>query len=208
MSVKTSAQRLDVSAASASVWVRDIELTSEQRAALLRREQTGAHIGRAVAAEHRRAERRQWQESGRNRVCNADPMYAAGCMLYWAEGGKARNSVRFTNSDPDMVAFFVDFLRTSFDVPDERMRVWLNLFADHVAVQHDIEEFWLAILSLPRTCLTRSTVNVYSKYTKKKRLNRLAYGTCRVTVSDTRIVQTIYGSIQALGGAPRDAWLD
>jgi hypothetical protein len=51
-------------------------------------------------------------------------------------------------------------------------------------------------------------VNTYSKYSQKKRQNRLDYGTVRVTVHDTRIVQTIYGSLEELAGIPRDAWLD
>jgi hypothetical protein len=28
-------------------------------------------------------------------------------MLYWAEGEKNRNALRFYNSDPEMVRFFV-----------------------------------------------------------------------------------------------------
>ena len=36
----------------------------------------------------------------------------------------------------------------------------------------------------------------------------MSYGTCELTVKSTRIVQTIYGSIQELGGFDRPAWLD
>jgi hypothetical protein len=34
----------------------------------------------------------------------------AGCMLYWAEGAKARNAVKFSNSDPRMLVLFRRFL--------------------------------------------------------------------------------------------------
>jgi hypothetical protein len=51
-------------------------------------------------------------------------------------------------------------------------------------------------------------VNVHSKYSKKKRQNKLPYGTCRVTVSRARIVQSIYGAIQEIGGFTREAWLE
>ena len=129
-------------------------------------------------------------------------------MLFWAEGSRKRNSVHFSNSDPEMVRFFVSFLRTYYGVDDERFRVWCNLFADHAERQHEIEQFWLDLLALPRTALTQSTVNVYSKHTKKKRTNKLPYGTCRVTVFDTRLVQSLYGAIQEYAGFTRDAWLD
>lgn len=66
---------------------------------------------------------------------------------------------------------------------------------------------WLDVAQLSRDALRKSTVNVYSKYSKKKRQNRLPYGTCRVTVARTRVVQAIYGGIQELAGIEREAWL-
>jgi hypothetical protein len=70
-------------------------------------------------------------------------------MLYWAEGSKHRNTVTFVNSDPDMVAFFVDFLRAHFGVMNDRVRLTCNLFSDHAEHQRDVEDFWLALLRLP-----------------------------------------------------------
>ena len=51
-------------------------------------------------------------------------------------------------------------------------------------------------------------VNAYSKYSQKKRRDMLPYGTCKLTVHRTRIVQTIYGGIQEYGGFERPEWLD
>jgi hypothetical protein len=51
-------------------------------------------------------------------------------------------------------------------------------------------------------------VNVYSRQSKKKRTNRLPYGTVRVTVCRTRVVQSIFGSIQEYAGFEREAWLE
>jgi hypothetical protein len=41
-------------------------------------------------------------------------------MLYWAEGSRERNAIKFTNSDPEMLRFFMRFLRLSFAVPDRK----------------------------------------------------------------------------------------
>jgi hypothetical protein len=128
-------------------------------------------------------------------------------MLYWAEGSKGRNAVQFVNSDPEMVAYFGRFLRTYYGVADDQFRVDCNLFADHLERQREIEQFWLDTLGLPRRCLRKSTVNVYSKHSKKKRQNRLPYGTVRVCVHSTEIVQSIYGAIQEYGGFERPEWL-
>jgi len=43
-------------------------------------------------------------------------------MLYWAEGEKDRNALRFYNSDPEMVRFFVFFLKKYFDLRDEEIK--------------------------------------------------------------------------------------
>jgi hypothetical protein len=129
-------------------------------------------------------------------------------MLYWAEGAKHRNTARITNSDPELLVCFAAFLRRHFEVPSESMLVRCNLFADHVDDQRRIEEYWLRRLGLPPGSLRTSTVNTYSKYSQKKRINKLAYGTAALSVHSTRIVQTIYGSIQELGGFDRPEWLD
>jgi hypothetical protein len=81
-------------------------------------------------------------------------------------------------------------------------------FADHEARQHEIEEFWLRTVGLPRASLCKSTVNQCSRYSQKKRKNKLPFGTCRIVVHSTEIAQAIYGSIQELAGFDRPEWLD
>lgn len=131
-----------------------------------------------------------------------------GCMLYWTEGAKHRNQVRFCNSDPQMVLLFVQFLRSYFDVADDEIRVTCHLYADHVERQREVERFWLDLLGLPDSSLGKSIVNAYSKYSSRKRLNVLPYGTCRVVVSKTSVIQSIYGAIQQYACFDRPEWLD
>jgi len=106
-----------------------------------------------------------------------------------------------------MIRLFARFLRTCFSVPAQSCRLWCNLFADHAARVRELEDFWLAVAGLPRSCLARTTVNRYSGYTKRKRTNKLPYGTCRLTVHSTEIVQVLYGSIQELAGVEHPEWL-
>jgi hypothetical protein len=129
-------------------------------------------------------------------------------MLYWAEGARSRQRVQFVNSDPEMVRFFVGFLRDAFGLRPEKITLSCNLFADHEVRQREIEQFWLSVAGLPETSMRTSTVNRYSRYSKKKRTNKLPYGTCRITVHSTEIVQTIYGSIQEFAGFDRPEWID
>jgi AcrR family transcriptional regulator len=210
LSVREITRRLGVSKGSVSLWVRDVPLTDAQRARLQAANPRygGQNAGAATNARRARVARSAWQEEGRELARARGSDFAAGCMLYWAEGSKTRNVAQLSNSDPEVVRFFVDFLRRHFDVPDRDIRVTCNLFADHLPDQERIEQFWLDVLQLPPECLRKSIVNVYSKYSQKKRKNMLPYGTCRVSVHRTRLIQTIYGAIQEYGGFERPEWLD
>jgi hypothetical protein len=107
------ASRLDVALSSVSLWTRDIRLTDEQHARLrdanpIYNRQLRGQGGRRASA---RAARLSAQERGRALARRRDPNHLLGCMLYWAEGSKSRNSVIFCNSDPEMLRAFLAFLR-------------------------------------------------------------------------------------------------
>jgi hypothetical protein len=206
-SIREIEQQLGVARSSVSRWVSDIALTAQQRTELERRSGAGRLAGAAVNAERARQRRREWQEEGRRRARDGDASYVTGCMLYWGEGSKSRSSVELTNSDVPLVRVFADFLRNHFDVADETMRLRCNLFPDHAAHRRAIERHWLDALQLPEASLCESRINVYSKYSQKKRANSLPYGTVRLMVHSTRILQILYGSIQELGGFDRPEWL-
>lgn len=71
----------------------------------------------------------------------------------------------------------------------------------------EIEDWWVERLSLDRTSLCRSTVNTPPRASKGKH-RVLLYGTVRITVFSTAIIQSIYGAIQEYAGIDRPEWLD
>lgn len=107
---KRIASRIGVSASSVYAWTKDIELTEEQKSFNLRgpRGPQNPEVVRRRAeswAARCRAARLASQEDGRRAAREGDRLHQAGCMLYWAEGAKRRNTLQFTNSDPNMLAF-------------------------------------------------------------------------------------------------------
>lgn len=207
-SIKEIETHLGVARSSVSRWVRDVDLTGDQQLALAARSGYGRLRGAESIARSARDVRARHQQVGRRRVREEDPSYLAGCLLYWAEGTKNRSTVALSNSDVDLLRLFAGFLRLHFDVRDEQMRLHCHLFVDHVMRQQEIEQHWLVALDLPATCLRKTIVNVYSKYSTKKRKNKLPYGTAKLAVHSTAIAQTIFGSIQEYGGFERPEWLD
>lgn len=94
-------RRLGVARSSVSLWVREIELTDHQQEELNARGVSARSRGISV---YYRARRRTFQDEGRALARRAESLHAAGCMLFWAEGSRQRNSVHLTNSDPAMLA--------------------------------------------------------------------------------------------------------
>jgi transposase-like protein len=209
MPIRSIATRLGVSPSSVHAWTRDIELSPEQRDAI--RSSDSARRARAAGNRTMRSRARRVrmaaQEHGRRLARQQQPLHLTGCMLYWAEGSKRRNDVEFTNSDPDMMRIFVEFLRRCYGVAPDGVRLTLNVHLDNGLGLAEIEEWWLARLGLSRCCVGSHTVNSYSRASAQTRRS-LPYGTARIVVHSTFIVQSIYGAIQEYAGAERPEWVD
>jgi hypothetical protein len=203
--MKQIAAWLDVSPASVHLWTKDIQITEEQA-------QRNLQLSRERFAkrwvEINRERRRTWQEEGRARARHADPVHEAGCMLYWAEGAKHRNTLTFANSDRMMMRFFWRFLRDCFDVSPQRVTIRLNVYLGNGLALAEIENAWLDALDLPRSCLRGHTINHYPTSSSGQKKNRLPYGVCQLRLHSTPVLQHIYGAIQEYAGFDEPRWLD
>lgn len=205
MPVKQIAAKLGVSVSSVSLWTREIELTPEQRK---RNVDSAQEIRSKKWSEANRERRRRDQEQGRERAREGDLLHSSGCMLYWAEGGKERNSVILANSDPQMVRFIVRFLRECFGLQDRDLSIRLNVYLGNGRSLQDIEAYWLRILDLPSSALRTHTVNHFPTSSSGRKKDKLPYGVCTVVVHKTSVAQQIFGAIQEYGGFEEPRWLD
>jgi hypothetical protein len=129
-------------------------------------------------------------------------------MLYWAEGTKSRNTIKLVNSDVNLVRFFCRFLRESLGVPPDSFRVSLNVYMNNGLMIDEIEQYWLAALELPPSCLRKHTLDFKPTSSSGQRKHKLPYGVCTVAVECTRRVQHIYGAMQEHAGFDEPRWLD
>jgi hypothetical protein len=213
MPFKRIAARLGISVATAHLWTRDIELSTEQQERNLRGPrgpQNPEWIAARVASwiETSRNKRRVYQDEGRTRAREEDPLHIAGCMLYWAEGAKNRNQVKLCNSDRGMLVFFRRFLVTCFDVAPERFALSLHVYLGNGLTIRQIEGHWIEALELPRSCLRKHSINPLPTSSSGKKKNKLSYGVATLRLGSTRIVQHIYGAIQEYAGFDEPRWLD
>ncbi|RJR09562.1 hypothetical protein C4588_04755 [Candidatus Parcubacteria bacterium] len=204
LSIKTIAKHLNVSSSSVSLWVRDVKLTSNQIAHLKNREYIkGANSNK----EKWRRLRNAWQLEGRKMAKDPSALFITGCMLYWAEGRKSRSALALVNSDPALLKVFLNFLLKEMQVEQQNIRLQINCYTD-LHSQTEIETYWLDQLQLQRNSLLKTMVNAYPTSSKKKRRQKLEYGTCSIRVSSTQVLQKIYGAIQEISGFDNPTWVD
>jgi transposase-like protein len=197
-SISEIVREIGSSRGSVSVWVRDVVLTEDQMRCLASRSGSGQLIGSNANKDRALDKRLECQRIGREMVEGCDQEYAMGCMLFWAEGSKTKNSVIFTNCDEDMVAFFVRFMRRYFGCSDVDFTLKLNVYLDNGLSADDIERFWTKHLELPKECLRKS---LFRRGDGKG--GKYKYGVCTVGIYNTEIAQKIFGSIQELVGIER-----
>lgn len=201
-SVPRIAQEVGVSEGSVSLWTRDIKLSASQKAVLTKR-------SRGLWNEKWRQKwldkRKVYQEAGRQLAKQDNRLHLTGCMLYWAEGSKKRNTVNFANADIRMMKIFVKFLRKCYSIEPSEILISICCHLDHGLSLAEVENWWLRQLELPRSSIRKGIVVTKQS---KRRKKRLKYGVCSAWVHKTEVVQSIFGAIQEYGGFEDETWLD
>jgi predicted transcriptional regulator len=214
-SITAIAKQLHVAKSTVSLWVRDVELTPQQIENLLQNSRNSRKFisdlsrirGGRIYSENCRRERKGWQDEGRQLARKGDPEFVAGCMLYWGEGGKTVRSVaNMTNSDPDILVYFLCFVRKYYKVDETKLFATINCHLDYGLGYTEILEFWSNTLNIPTNQFWKPQIHQGVPRTKGKH-KRLKYGTCSVRISNVRIIQSILGAIQEIANVSKPEWL-
>lgn len=196
---------VNVSKGTLSLWLKNIELTEQQKETL--KQQCPIYNKYLHSSQLQKEKylkiRRQYQEEGRQQAKQGGDLHRMGCMLYWAEGSKDKNRLVFSNSDIDMMKLFIRFLREHYNVNNDDIIIRLNCYIDNSLTKENIIEFWLKELELNSSNLRKSVF----KSSKTNTFNKLTYGICYLSVSNTKIIQNIFGAIKEYANINDDRWL-
>lgn len=190
--------------------MRDIPLTAAQTQRLAEKKRNPAFYAQVSGAQANRLkahrQRAKYQEEGRIKARERDWLHTAGCMLYWGEGSKERNMCKITNADAGILILFRRFLSTYFDLKEAAFVVQIQCYLGQGLTQEEIENWWLKHLELTTDALRKTMVNTRPVSSQQKG-RKLLYGTCSLSVNNTRIVQHIYGAIQEYSGIDNPDWI-
>lgn len=129
-----------------------------------------------------------------NKISNRE-MFLCGLFLYWAEGGKTRNSgITLTNTNPLMLKFYLKWL-SMLKIPKDKLRIHLHLYSD-MNISKEIN-FWSKTLGISKKSFQKP-------YVKKSTINSLTYkngfghGTCSIVYDNKSISDYVLMGIKRI----------
>ena len=203
-SIKEIAKKLKVSKSSASIWCRDIKLNKKQQEYLEKKQLIGSYRGRLKGAETQKRKRLEEIESQRKEgieeVSNLSEgeFFTAGIALYWGEGFKAGGIAGFTNSDPKVILFMVEWFKKYCKVSDSDFICRVGINASHGERVKEVENYWSNLTKIPLSQFTKT--GLYKSALKKVYENHNEhFGTLRIKVrKGSKLQRKILGWIEGI----------
>ncbi len=121
-------------------------------------------------------------------------LYYVNLALYWGEGSKTGTTVALTNSDPDLVASFLIFLRRVCQIDEKRLHAVIHCHEDHN--QEELLLFWSKVTKIPKNQFYKSTLHTSHK--KRSSTKRLKFGTISLRYSDSLLLGNLLARIELL----------
>jgi len=195
---------ISISKSTLSTWLKDIELTDEQKKRLTRLQAT-AYLGAKKNQAKSIAHHNEIREAAKKEVLSLvkNSFFVSGLMLYWAEGDKRSGQIQFSNSDPEMITLMMKWFRKFCKVPETKFRIGLFLHSLHI--REDCLKFWSRITALPTSQFNQPYIKptIFSN-----RKNKLYEGTCVIRIHNKDLLSRILGWIDGVKDTFSDLNID
>lgn len=203
-SLREISERLKISKSTASLWLRDIELSKAAKERLCKLGVDGRRKGILT--------NKQKQDADNDIICTKIKKeflglvyrkidYRIACaLLYWGEGTKykANHTVSFINADPEMIRYFLNVFRNSFKIDEKKFRGLIHLHEYHNAEKQLM--FWSEITKIPINQFNKSYLKKNTGKNKKENYP----GCLSIRYSDSKIYRELMFLIKELIEKMRD----
>ena len=175
-------------------WLKDVELTNDQKEKILQKIKLGAAKGRIKGAftnhEKRLSATKKIISEARKEAKgkNSDVFFVSGIMLYWAEGRKTSEQVEMANADPEMIRFMMKWFRKICNVDEHKFRIRINIHS--LLNKKQTEIYWSNVTEIPLTQFNKTIIKLTKLIGRK---NPKYKGTCSVIISDKYLFRKILG---------------
>lgn len=198
---------LNVSKASVSIWCKNIQLTESQIFQLYTNKINGALKGTYITAEKKKKatlerKNRLFEEGKREvGILTKRERFLIGIALYAAEGTKTDMYCCFSNSDPALVKFMVDWFKEFCEVDIFKVKgaLWLHEGLDEL----NAKRYWSCLTGIPQNNFYKTYKAKDKKDSKKIRKKKHEYGVFSFYITNLEILRRIMGWI---GGITNVSW--
>jgi hypothetical protein len=203
-SIKDIAKKLKVSKSSASIWCRDVQLTTVQINNLHKKMIAGGYVGRLKGSKIQHEKRLE-----REKISSVRGLLDVGKLsdrdllmlliaLYWGEGGKSQRVFFISNSDPEMIKFIINAYEKVLKIDKSNIVLSVGLNIIHKNREEEVRNYWSSMLGISLKQF-RKTIFIKSKNLKKCKNFKSHYGTLRINVvKSTGYYYKMIGLINAL----------
>lgn len=154
----------DIPQPTVQTWVKDIELTTEQRARIKQKEVDSARKAQPLGAlwnrlqKQKRLQDAQDQASPHAKRLSQDrqALQLMAAALYIGEGAKGDAQFSFANSNPQVIQTWMALLRRNFEIDESKFACFLAISVGMDEV--GLKQFWSDLTKIPLTQFTKSSI--------------------------------------------------
>lgn len=171
-----------------STWLKNIELTPEQKLRIQQKITDCRMIGRQKGAwrNHQKRLQRiksiQMSAKKEYRSFLNDKLFLMGLALYLAEGSRKIERFQFMNSDPYLVKIMIKWLNKIGKIPRDKIKI--RLYMHKVYARENCENFWINFLNLNQKQLQKTIYKSTQHLIKK---NPEYKGCLRIEIPGTEL---------------------
>ena len=190
-------KKVSVSKDTLSRWCRDVILTLSQMEGLRKKRLKGAEKGRIIGAKRQQRDRiirtRKLLEKGKKEVgrLSKRERLIAGIALYLGDGYKGDKDVGFSNSNPKIIRFMMQWFRDFCRVPEEKYRgqIWIHENLNEPRARR----YWSNLTKIPLSQFQKSYIAKNKAKSRKIRKKIHQHGVFAIRVSSAEIQRRILG---------------
>lgn len=202
-SYKEIQHEVPVSKDTLSRWLRDIELTDEQKQTLIDKKLNGQKRGSVIAAENKKRKREEKiraiygsAKKDLGKISVRDN-FIFGLALYAGEGGKTDGKGAFTNSNPYFIKYMTWWFKTYCGLQSENLKGAIWIHEENNALK--AKGFWSNLTGIPVSNFHKSYIVRKNKKTKFRK-NIHQYGVFSIRFYNSDMQRKILGWISVFLG--------
>jgi hypothetical protein len=200
---------IPVAKSTLSLWLRDVNLSSKQKHRITIKKKSSQLKGARARKNIRITETEKIFRSSKETLGTFShrDLFILGIALYWAEGTKEKEyrpsvPIEFANSDPNMIAIFIHWLRKCLHVSNTEIQLILHVHQNRQADIPNFKKFWMQVTGLQEQDFGTVVIKKHNPKTKRRNVGDtykglLAIRVRRSTMLNRQIQGWIYGIIDS-----------